>query len=156
MVGWLILVGMFLIVAFVTYGIFANVADARREQELAAQGATPVAAGEGKLSAKLVEELRAVAAGGGSAEAWLKGTRVPYGYCLATKECDKRTRCVQCDSFETAEEDIPALRLLLSQELDLARLADERGLGREGEIHRSIAASIQRHLSKFDLGTEVA
>lgn len=148
--GWLILVGMFLITAFVTFGIFANVADAKRERVAAPSIGVASAAGAGRLSAKLTEELKAIEARGDSAQDWLNKARVPYGYCLSREGCDGKTRCVQCDSFETGAEDLPALRKLLQQEVGLSELAERRGLEREAEIHRRIAGSVREHVDRFE------
>lgn len=155
--GWLILVGMFLITAFVTFGVFANVADARRERERSdALEAVPLELGRGKLSARLTGELKAIEGRGASTREWLNKTRVPYGHCLSTEACDRTTRCVQCERFETTEEDVPHLKRLLAQELELADVAVRRGLEREAEIHRSISASIEKHLKEFVAASDVA
>lgn len=155
--GWLILLAMFLITAFVTYGVFANIVDARREQDRLLQAEpAPVVPGQGRLSEKLVAQLRAIAESGDSAEAWLQRTRVPYGHCTSAQDCDKTTRCVQCRFFETTEEDVPALRSLLDQEMELAELSEERDMIRGAEIHRSIAAAIQGHLKQFETAAEAS
>lgn len=148
--GWLILVALFLLTAFVTYGLFANVADARRETEQAENGvALAGATGRGRLSTRLGLELSALEAGGVSAKEWLSGARVPYGYCVSKDACDTTVRCVQCGSFETTRDDLPALQQLLDQEMDLAETAERRGLAREAEIHRNIATGIRKHVDAF-------
>jgi hypothetical protein len=148
---WLIVLGMFLITAFATFGFFANIEDARRQQKVAAREAFLAAVGQSELSAKLTEELRAIAESGESADEWLQRTRVPYGHCLLeeVEDCDKKTRCVQCEQFETTSADAPALKALLEQELDLAEHAEERGMKREADIHRTTATSIESHLRQF-------
>jgi len=156
--AWLIVLGMFLITAFVTWGFFANIEDARREKETAAREAFLAAVGKGELSDKLTAELRAIAESGESADAWLKRTRVPYGHCLleSAEDCDSTTRCVQCEHFETTSEDIPSLEELLAQEVDLAHRAKERGLDREAQIHRATAEAVAQHIKQFESRKERA
>lgn len=110
---WMLIIALFLISAFVTYGIFANVEDARREARSLAQPAT---GRDGRLAAKLADEIAAI----------------------------------RCDLTGVTREDAPALEALRAQELELAEIAEKRGLLKEAEIHRSIAGSVASHLEGFD------
>ena len=148
---WLIVLGMFLITAFVTWGFFANMEDARQMRESEEREAFLAALGKGELSAKLTNELRAIAESGDSANEWLRRTRVQYGHCMleSSEECDSKVRCVQCEHFETTSGDLPALQELLEQEIDLAARASERDLVREAQIHRATAEAVASHIRQF-------
>ena len=61
--AWLIVLAMFLLTAFVTWGFFANIEDARQMREAEEREAALLAAGDGALGAKLTDELRAIAEG---------------------------------------------------------------------------------------------
>lgn len=65
---WLLVLGMFLLTAFVTWGLFANVEDADQARDAELREAKLAAAGGGQLSARLTEELRTIAETGGAVE----------------------------------------------------------------------------------------
>lgn len=140
---WLIILGMFFLTAIATFGLFANIADERGEQARDFLGSVPAGS---RLSAQLSDHI---VAAGGVAEEWLRATRVPYGQCAATDECDATRRCIQCESFSATEKDIPALEGLLSQELHLAEAATARDMPREARIHTSIARSVEEALAQL-------
>lgn len=66
---WLIVLGMFLLTAFVTWGLFANIEDARQMREAEEREAVLAAAGDGALATKLTDELRTIAERGDADEA---------------------------------------------------------------------------------------